>query len=530
MELIRAEIRAFGCLRNEEIRFTPGINIRSGENESGKTTLVSFLVSMLFGMERGRGRRARTDTYSTYLPKGDEATYGGSLWIREKGREYRIQRSFLGKGSLTLECPAEARRYENPEEMLQNLLSGVTLRTFLSVCCILQAEAALGEDPMEELRLLFTQLRETGSREMNLREAKKFLEAEKKELTQRRPKNLAERFSALTERKRRMEAERDLWEKDLASILEEEKEKSLRLEALGEEERREKRDTARRTETLPQKRRGSAGLFVLFAVFLLSLSGLLYLLIQGKKVLPLMVALLVFGFVIALVIFLRPEDEQRREDTGEGGFSAPESLKRREDERREKEGASLRESLTLLRERKQRVLWEEEHARKREEEISASEDLLQAEAEEDAYCKTHLEALALAETHLLRAAEEQVRESGKTWLLRTGENLAALTGGRYQSIRAHGGDFFLRRGDDTVSLEELSRGTLHQLYLAMRLSSYEMLCRKIVLPLILDEPFAFYDDTRMRRALDLLSERQVQSLILTSQGREEAWLLGEDEP
>jgi len=64
----------------------------------------------------------------------------------------------------------------------------------------------------------------------------------------------------------------------------------------------------------------------------------------------------------------------------------------------------------------------------------------------------------------------------------------------------------------------LSKGALDQLYLALRLALVQRLSRNGErLPMLLDDPFANYDDVRLRAALVLLREigREYQILLFT---------------
>ena len=63
MIINKLNLKNFGRFQNEELILKQGINVIYGENESGKSTIHSFLQSMLFGMKRLRGRASRTDTY-----------------------------------------------------------------------------------------------------------------------------------------------------------------------------------------------------------------------------------------------------------------------------------------------------------------------------------------------------------------------------------------------------------------------------------------------------------------------------------
>ena len=79
MQIKEAKIFNFGKLQNKTITFEPGINVIYGRNESGKTTLHTFLKSMLFGMEKGRGRVAAASDYNQYEPWHASSFYSGAL-------------------------------------------------------------------------------------------------------------------------------------------------------------------------------------------------------------------------------------------------------------------------------------------------------------------------------------------------------------------------------------------------------------------------------------------------------------------
>ena len=111
-----------------------------------------------------------------------------------------------------------------------------------------------------------------------------------------------------------------------------------------------------------------------------------------------------------------------------------------------------------------------------------------------------------------------------------GRILKGLTGGRYTGIYF---DRDLRFSVQPASdlepraLEYLSEGTKNQVYLAVRLA----ICRLALpgedpCPLILDDVLLTFDDTRARRAMEMLlalsGERQI--LMFTCSGREEALL------
>ena len=56
MIIKRITVRNFGKLQDRTMEFSDGINVLYGDNESGKTTTHTFVRSMLYGIQRQRGR------------------------------------------------------------------------------------------------------------------------------------------------------------------------------------------------------------------------------------------------------------------------------------------------------------------------------------------------------------------------------------------------------------------------------------------------------------------------------------------
>ena len=54
MRIRKLRINGFGKFENREFVLKPGMNVFYGRNESGKSTLQSFIKGMLFGLKGGR--------------------------------------------------------------------------------------------------------------------------------------------------------------------------------------------------------------------------------------------------------------------------------------------------------------------------------------------------------------------------------------------------------------------------------------------------------------------------------------------
>ncbi len=139
-------------------------------------------------------------------------------------------------------------------------------------------------------------------------------------------------------------------------------------------------------------------------------------------------------------------------------------------------------------------------------------------------------ALDLAEQALAEAGRQMQGRFAPLVSREAGLLLKTLTGGRYTGIYFDREmRFSVQPADDLEprSLEYLSEGTKNQVYLAVRLA----ICRLALgeedpCPLILDDVLLTFDDTRAKRALELLldlaGERQI--LMFTCSGREEELL------
>ena len=98
MVITEAYIRNFGKFSEQHFYFHDGVQVVTGENEYGKTTIHAFIRAMLFGMERGRGRAAAKDDYNRYEPWDHPEYYAGVLRFSCGGRNFRLERNFSRAG------------------------------------------------------------------------------------------------------------------------------------------------------------------------------------------------------------------------------------------------------------------------------------------------------------------------------------------------------------------------------------------------------------------------------------------------
>lgn len=85
------------------------------------------------------------------------------------------------------------------------------------------------------------------------------------------------------------------------------------------------------------------------------------------------------------------------------------------------------------------------------------------------------------------------------------------------------------KSGDTKPIDKLSIGTIHQLYLALRLSILKLILKKEKsVPILIDESFAFYDEERLKSTLEVLSKlAKTNQIIIFSCAKKEIEILNQ---
>ena len=116
---------------------------------------------------------------------------------------------------------------------------------------------------------------------------------------------------------------------------------------------------------------------------------------------------------------------------------------------------------------------------------------------------------------------------------RAGELFSRLTDGSYGEVSLNRElEASVTAGRDILPHKALylSKGTVDQLYLAVRLAVYDLCLEEEPVPMVLDDALAAFDDRRMGLALELLAQRgkEGQILLFTCQSREGEYLTGRE--
>lgn len=96
MKINNLKINAFGNLENKEINLSEHINIIRGKNESGKSTLMKFIIDMFYGISKNKRGKEFSD-YDKFKPWNTEEFSGKITYTLDDGKKYEVFRDFNKK-------------------------------------------------------------------------------------------------------------------------------------------------------------------------------------------------------------------------------------------------------------------------------------------------------------------------------------------------------------------------------------------------------------------------------------------------
>ncbi len=606
-------ISGFGKYTHEDISFSEGINVIYGDNGSGKTTLHAFLKSVLFGMERGRGKAAKGDAYSHYLPWDGQSVYGGSLTLETEEGEFLVERCLDSrKRSVTVRRAASGQVVGSSQEDVDKLLHRLTEEAYRNTISIEQLKAATDSSLSAGLKNHLSSLSLSGTSTLDVSSTMASLKEKKKELRASLDKEASARYQAVFQEICEMEDRlKDLGSKPeqleqkisgLKEKLEAEAARQETLEALNKEKESALashsmsriRDTdiyqerlrdafdahrlASKETQLHEKRalriRDLVSGTLAFLIFLLLGLGTLFYeqLPFSSTPFPLpQIPFVIFffaaaalSFLVTVILFVRSrkddsdseamalETEQflktefqthlgSQEVSEENQKALLEKLSgylslRKEAEKAKNDLAiSLKTTVSLQKELQaaqeemsvcQKEAWEFEQAVSRLSDLEDQKTQLGQAVKQNQQIEEKLKALTLAEETISRLSA-QIHEAYSPILgKRVSQILCSITDGVYDRLYIDEDlSITLRRDGRSIPLESLSRGTIEQVYLALRLSAVEILYPDASFPILLDDTFAYYDDTRLHNTLKWLAENYPgQVLLFTCHKREAAFL------
>ena len=561
-------IEGFGKFHRTAFEFDSGINLIYGDNEAGKTTCQQFLLAMLYDVERLRGKGAKTDSYTRYYPRYG-GRYGGVMDFEIEGESYRVQRAFQReKKEVHLYQKATGREVFLEKE-LATTLSFMNKEQYLETLFMTPNQLKTGSYLKEELNRYSNRIAGTGSAKFDALEAIRYLQREKRknntkqleeELVSIRTKlssyeKLEEQRLSFIKEEKQLEEQIEQLKMEEAryqqSFYEKRKEQELKREQkvaelyeraakekkeqwqaeyqkfLEEKKRMEeerKEEELRLQEELKEEEQIGNGFnsSALFGVcFLAGLAS-----IWQEWYIPAGIIWLLGTLSLFFTLYQKKKDRKNLRDNGSmiqlesenedlawdidlGLKEIEEKVLSEEEEKEiaityEQENSARRmevERQLFENRMKQRYLLEEQEKEKdlKNKYQNIKEELQKVEN------RNHSADLAILALKKLSA--KIYDEFGNSFSKEVSNIVKAITDHRYERIMIDEQMGILVESDGRfVGIESLSLGTAEQIYFAIRMAAAKLFMKGESLPILIDDSFGSFDEERLGRTLDFLSE------------------------
>lgn len=570
------QIKNFGKFSNRSFSFESGLNLVYGENESGKTTLHTFIKSCFYGLRKGRGRAAGKDIYSRYEPWDNPAYYAGNLRFQCDEKTFRLVRDFQNpKNREMLVCETDGEKLSLEHGDLDMLLGDASEVVFENTVFVSQLKSKTDEALAAELKNYIANYQD-GDSSVDVQESLKNLKNRKKEQEKK-----------ILEAKKREEEKKERLFSRMQYMQEELKKNQTEWRELEEQRRNlEKQGTVLDEELAGKGGKGAAQFggtgkngshsvwgwkvrILAIILLLLAGTGLIWFAYHNGSPSVNLTGFAAMAYVLAAGFFAEgiyrskkggsrscnpnrssqnkehiPETYTSEKHISETHIPETYTSKKRMPQKytpetyREKEmekeaGKDLgveRESERDSKRSLERVRWKLEYLtqemREKRLQIANLQEEINAQIDtDDREAKKNLEALNLAAAYIEETVADMQVYVGKRLNERTSEILSELTDGKYTAVELDENLLpAVHTAKHYIPIEQLSRGAMEQVYFALRMAAGDILCQEEQLPVILDDVFAMYDEGRLAKALQWLAGQSRQVLIFTCHKREEELL------
>lgn len=175
MRINKIKINSYGKLKNKEINLENNLNIIYGKNESGKSTLLKFILNIFYGASKNKKGKDISD-YEKYKPWDSEEYSGKLIYELDNKNKYEIYREFSKKNPKIFN--------ENGEDIIKEFnidknkgseffyeQTQINEDMLLSTSIAMQQEVKVGKDTQNILIQKISNLLETGEDNISYKKA-----------------------------------------------------------------------------------------------------------------------------------------------------------------------------------------------------------------------------------------------------------------------------------------------------------------------------------------------------------------------
>ena len=584
MKIKELKINGFGKLENKEIELKDNINVIYGKNEAGKSTLLKFITGMFYGLSKNKNGQSVPDIEKLKPWKTEEFS-GKIKYELDNKNIFEVYRDFKKKNPNIYNNNLEEISKEfNIDKTKGNQFFydqvGLEEDIFNSSVITKQAEVKLDEKSQNNIIQKISNILGTG--EDNISYSKIVTKLKKKMMdeigtsnSKERPINLVEkRINEIEQEKKKLEEYQNK-KFEIEEIIEAKKEQIIeqkeRLETLRaaninlditkaeeakinvakkliEDSKKEIEEFKRTNKEEKINERSNVNKFKTLLIIILVILSVLAIIFISNLILKLLPILITAIIAISIITKNNHEKASKKREYIEKLKELENKKEVQEQELSELEkkynSAILDickkyniENVDTIVEQINNVqsnineltlsvhtieIDNKNAANKLEEFISLEEELESLKEDQKELDQKRFEIQKALEV-LDIAYNKMKEEITPKFTQKLSKTIDKISNGKYKNVRINTlGEIIVEdKNGEYINADNLSLGTIDQLYLSLRLASIEEITKE-KMPIILDESFAYYDNERLENILKYLSEeyKENQVIIFTCTKRE----------
>lgn len=613
MKINNLKINGYGKIKDKELKFKDKINIVHGKNEAGKSTTLSFINSMFYGISKTKNGRAISD-YDKYKPWKTEEFSGKINYTLDNKKSYEIYREFKKKNPIIYDENLNdiSNQYVIDKSNGINFLNeqiGIDKDIFENTVITYQDEIKMSKTGQNTIIQKISNLVSSGDENVSFKKTLDKINKEQTEevgtaRTSQKPINIVnDKIENLTKSKKELENYKNIVEQtsnDFTNLEKEMETENHKLELLKQykknlekdkiefaeidvnknleagydskiEELKEKIDS-RAKQRIQKEKKSFARNYIFIILFFIIM--IITLVLKSFIAIPIILGVIDIVIIIATVIgiskFKKQKNEKLKElEELEKRINQEIEILNKNKEERKTDRETKERQINAERMNQNSILKQEfievldedfiENVfnmnydeisvaiENKEERINNLNLNLHTKETEKQVMNEKLDNLAKVEEELsvaldekeelnslnnsfniakecMEIAYEKIRNSLSPEFTNELCNLVdKISGGKYKKVKFSDTEGLTVEIDDGryMLAENLSIGTIDQMYLALRLSSLKAISEENM-PIILDEAFVYFDDERLKNILSFINEsyNNRQIIIFTCSNRE----------
>lgn len=551
MKINNLKINGFGNLENKEINLGSGFNLILGDNENGKSTLVKFIQSMLFGIPKNKIEK--------YKPWYANEFSGKMNYILDNRERYSIYRNFENKETQILNINDEDVTYNYGIDKAKGSLffyeqTNVDEHFFKSTILVEQNQSKLDKTTQNQLVEKVTNLVSTGSDNISYEKAmdklnKKLVEEVGTDRSNGRPINIldsnikelqkekqdlinsVEEYNKIKKEYAQLENELRVSKQNNIEIEKKhiENEKIKANKKMKENYKEQLKNTQKNIEEKNDELDSLAInkiKYIIFTILFFICLGISYF----YEFVPIGIFVIVFFIILIIdlikknknknkIIFDIEKLEMQESNLIDNIKNIDKIIKLIEEELQKQEQEKIVNDIMI---KLNTLEINKKNIEKKIEQLNICQTTIDNLFEDRKKLESLAKSISITKEVLeisYKKAKENITPNLKNHLEKCANKISS---GAYNKVyfKEDGLSVELKNGR-IIPIELLSGGTIDQMYLSLRLNMINDIITENM-PIILDEPFAFYDDNRLENTLLYFDEefQDKQKIIFSCSNRE----------